>query len=159
MKSKTNQSTIVIMSSIVFLLVAFYILQQFDVSRKFECKNSLCVLQEQRFLGMQDRSQQFPIKSITKTYSREHALEQGYIYRLYIATNENSVVGIEVAANENTNVIENFKKDLEKYIQIPENDIRIDSAANKNNRYMGIGLLIFATLLLFFGIKEKIKSH
>jgi len=159
MKQKKDQSTVIILASIVFLLVALYIVQQFDVTRKFECQNSICSLEEQRFIGIFKTFESYPVKSIVKVYNREHALEQAYIYRLYISTHVNSVIGIEIASNENPEIIENFKKDLEKYILDSTPEIKFNSAANKNNRYMGIGLLVFAALLLAFGIKEKIKSN
>jgi hypothetical protein len=136
--------TEVVVVPLIFCVAGLVTLWVFDVSRAFECRraDNLCYLEANRFLGLKKSRTAIAPAEIHKVFSRQHALEQGWTYRLYITTQAGPTVGTEIGVNENEAVIEANREKLTRFLaDSNEPDVAMKDAPNRLNRYVGLGAL------------------
>lgn len=134
----------------IFFLTGLICLWVFDVTRAFECRQAdrRCTLEVTRFLGLKQSRTEIPPAGIQRVFSRQHALEQGWTYRLYIATQPAPAPGTEIATHDDPAVIESHRENLARFLadaQAP--DVTMRDAPNRLNRFVALAVLAFAVLL------------
>lgn len=141
----------------IFCVAGLVTLWVFDVSRAFECRraDNQCYLETNRFLGLKKTRTAIPVEQIQKVFSRKHALEQGWTYRLYITTQTGPTVGTEIGVNENEAVIEANREKLMRFLADPAApDVAMRDVPNRLNRYAGLGALAFAAALFVAAMRK-----
>lgn len=139
-----------VVAPLIFLVTGLAVLWLFDVSRGFECRraDNLCTLEVTRFLGLKHTRTGIPPAEIRNVFSRKHALEQGWTYRLYIATEDGLSIGTEIGTDDSEAVVEANRAKLARFLADPAApDIAMKDAPKRLNRYAGLGVLAFAGVL------------
>lgn len=150
----------VVVVPLIFLVTGLAVLWIFDVSRGFECRraDNLCHLETTRFLGLKKTRSAIPPADIRNVFSRKHALEQGWTYRLYITTQSGPTASTEISVNENEAGIEANREKLARFLADTDApDVAMKDAPNALNRYVGLDVLAFAAVL-FVTARRKTKG-
>lgn len=148
----------VVVVPLMFFITGLALLWIFEVSRTFECRraDNMCYLQATRFLGLKKTRTAIAPVEIRNVFSRKHALEQGWTYRLYVTTQPGLTVGTEIGVNENEAVIEANREKLARFLaDVTAPDVAMKDTPNAINRYAGLGTLAFAAIL-FVAARRKL---